>query len=337
MHNKVYIADGRFAVVGGRNIGDRYFGIYEPLVEDDLDELVAGAVVVDLSASFDEFWNGPSTYPVALLDPRPADQTANASAQFAETVAAAGPRLAAFSVTPIDWTAFFDRLLTTFDAGPAVLLHDAADPADPRGRLYPHLKELIASASHEVLISSPYFIPDADFCELIRTLVARGVRVAIVTNSLASNHHVVAHTGYKHWRREVLSAGAELYELRVDAAVRDEYSTPPTRAAAVGLHAKAVVVDGRLAFVGSPNLDPRSLVINTEIGVKTDSECFARAVAALIMRDMSPENAWRVTTDAEGSLIWSSGAGVVKRQPATGFAQRAVEFLLNLLPLKDQV
>jgi putative cardiolipin synthase len=336
MHNKAYIADGRFAIVGGRNIGDRYFGLYEPLVEDDLDELVAGDVVADVSASFDEFWNSPETYPVALLDPRPPGEAAGApSARFEETVAAAGPRLAAFPVTPTDWTSFFDGLVTTFAAGPAEFLRDAADPAEPRG-LYPRLKELLASAQSELLISSPYFIPDDEFCELIRTLVARGVRVAILTNSLASNHHVVAHTGYKHWRREVLRAGAELYELRVDAAVLAEYSTPPTQAEAIGLHAKAVVVDGRYAFVGSPNIDPRSLKINTEIGVTADSEDLARAVAALIERDMASENAWRVLMDADGELTWSSGAGVVQRQPATGFAQRAVEFLLNLLPLKDQ-
>jgi cardiolipin synthase C len=336
MHNKVYIADGRFAIVGGRNIGDRYFGLYEPFVEDDLDVLVAGALVADVSASFDDFWNSPATYPIALLDRRSADKAAAAGPQVAQEIAAAPPQLAAFARNPTDWATFFDGLLSAFAAAPATLFHDAADPADARGRLKQRLQDLVASAQHEVLISSPYFIPDAEFRELIRTLVARGVRVAIVTNSLASNNHVVAHTGYKHLRRDVLDAGAELYELRVDAAVRAAYSTPPTEAQAVGLHAKAVVVDGRRAFVGSPNIDPRSLEINTEVGVATESEAFARAVAALIVRDMAPENAWRVTLDADGRLMWSSGAGVVQRQPATGFAQRAVEFLLNLLPLKDQ-
>jgi putative cardiolipin synthase len=115
------------------------------------------------------------------------------------------------------------------------------------------------------------------------------------------------------------------------------YATPPTRPKAVGLHAKAIVVDGQLTFVGSPNIDPRSLEINTEIGVATQSGAYAHRVGALIERDMAPENAWRVTMEPDGSLKWSSGAGVVRRQPSTGFAQRAVEFLLNLLPLKDQV
>jgi putative cardiolipin synthase len=337
MHNKTYIADGRFAIVGGRNVGDRYFGLFEPFVEDDLDVLVTGDVVADVSSSFDEFWNSPAAYRIALLDPRVAEYAAGADGRLAETIAAAGTRLAAFPATPIDWTPFFDGLVGTFAAGQSTLFHDSADAAAANGRLYPLLRDLVSSAQHEVLISSPYFVPAAEFVELIRTLAARGVRVAIVTNSLASNNHVVAHTGYKHWRGEVLRAGAELYELRVDAGVRLEYTTPPTTAEAVGLHAKAIVVDGRLTFVGSPNIDPRSLEINTEIGIATDSEAFARRVAALIERDMAPENAWRVTMEANGSLTWSSGAGVVRRQPATGFAQRAVEFLLNLLPLKGQV
>lgn len=336
MHNKAYIADGRFAILGGRNIGDRYFGLYEPFVEDDLDLLVSGSVVADVSASFEEFWDSPAAYPIALLDSSVAKDAAGTDARFAETIAAAGPRLAAFGSRPTDWTQFFEGLVGTFAAGAAVLFHDTADAADPSGRLYPHLEELVAGAQREVLISSPYFIPDAGFRELIRSLVARGVRVAIATNSLASNNHVVAHTGYKHWRHDVLQAGAELYEFRVDAAVLREYSTPPTVARAIGLHAKAIVIDGRRVFIGSPNVDPRSLEINTELGVATDSEDLARRVAALITRDMAPENAWRVTMDEEGTLTWTSGAGVVQRQPATGFSQRAVEFLLNLLPLKDQ-
>lgn len=334
MHNKAYIADGRFAILGGRNIGDRYFGVHEPFVEDDLDVLVSGAVVADVSASFEEFWNSPATYPIALLDAHVAKEAASADARFAETIAAAGSRLAAFT-SSTDWHEFFDGLLGTFAAGPALLFHDAADAAEPR-TLHPGLEELVAMAQREVLISSPYFIPDDRFRELIRSLVARGVRVAIVTNSLASNNHVIAHTGYKHWRHDLLQAGAELYEFRVDAAVLGEYSTPPTKARAIGLHAKAIVIDGRNAFVGSPNVDPRSLEINTELGVATESEDLARSVAALIARDMTPDNAWRVTMDAEGTLTWTSSAGTVRRQPATGFSQRAVEFLLNLLPLKDQ-
>jgi putative cardiolipin synthase len=203
-------------------------------------------------------------------------------------------------------------------------------------RLYPQFKDLVRSAQREVLISSPYFIPDEEFAQLLADLVARGVRVVVVTNSLATNNHVVAHTGYKRWRRRVLGDGVELYELRADAEALALYVTPPVTAAALGLHTKAVVVDDERTFIGSPNVDPRSMVLNTEIGVVTTSPDLARRVSALIERDAAPENAWRVTMSPDGWLTWSSGAEQVKRQPAKGFGQRAIEFLLNLLPLKEQ-
>jgi putative cardiolipin synthase len=162
------------------------------------------------------------------------------------------------------------------------------------------------------------------------------VRVVVITNSLATNNHVVAHTGYRHWRRAMLAAGVELYELREDAQALAQYVTPPSTAMRLGLHTKAVVVDGERAFVGSPNVDPRSMVLNTEIGVVGDGPIFAGRVAALINRDISPANSWRVTMDEDGWLTWTSGDEVVHRQPAQNFLQRTIEFLLNLLPIKDQ-
>jgi putative cardiolipin synthase len=228
-------------------------------------------------------------------------------------------------------------LVETFAAGRAELYLDSPDIWNPdQVRLYPRFKEMVAGAQREVLISSPYFIPDLEFLEIVGMLRARGVRVAILTNSLATNNHVVAHTAYKRWRREVLRYGVEIYELRADAEVLSLYVTPPATPELLGLHTKAVVIDGRRAFIGSPNVDPRSMVLNTEIGVVTDSDELSRRLTALIARDMAPENSWRVTMDDEGWLTWSSGAQSVQRQPAKNFRQRAVEFLLNLLPLKKQ-
>jgi len=338
MHNKTYIADGRFAILGGRNVGDRYFGLYEHFVQDDLDVLLAGQLVGDVTASFDRFWNSSHAFPIAFRPTRDISPSLTATrAEIAAAVMAQAPLLTSFPVQPAHWREFFDGLPATLAAGRAQLCGDSPDIRSPeQTRLYPDFKKLIAGAQREVLISSPYFIPDAEFLEILRTLTARGVRVAIVTNSLATNNHVVAHTGYKRWRREVLGSGVELYELRSDAAVLSLYVTPPATTKALGLHTKAAVVDGRRAFIGSPNVDPRSMVLNTEIGVVADSDELSRRLAGLISRDMTPENAWRVTMDEEGWLAWSSGAGTVRRQPAKGFRQRASEFLLNLLPLKKQ-
>jgi len=339
MHNKTIIADGRFAMLGGRNIGDRYFGLYHRFVQNDLDLMVAGPAAREVAATFDEFWNSEHTYLVASFeyDNRARAPLSMTREELHASIDSERETLASFAVEPTDWSAYLEELVATFAPARAHVLSESPDILDEsRPRLYGDYKALIASARSEVLISSPYFIPDETFRTLLRDLVARGVRVVVVTNSLATNNHVVAHTGYRKWRRDVLAAGVELYELREDAAALSSYVTPPGMATRLGLHSKAVVVDGTRAFVGSPNVDPRSMVLNTEIGVLADGVAFAERVSALIERDISPANAWRVTMDEEGWLTWTNGDEVVRRQPAQGFGQRAIEFLLNLLPIKDQ-
>lgn len=339
MHNKTFIADGRFAILGGRNIGDRYFGTYETFVQNDLDLMVAGPAAREVTVTFDEFWNSEHSLPIALFarDHRPTWPLESTRAELARTIETEAERLAAFELTPRDRAAYLQGLGDTFAPARSEVLWESPDVLNPtRPRLYARYKQLIAGARSEVFISSPYFIPDAEFRALLRVLGRRGVRVVILTNSLATNNHVVAHTGYRRWRREVLATGAELYELREDAAALPVYATPPTMPSSLGLHSKAIVVDRERAFVGSPNVDPRSMILNTEIGVVGEGREFAERVLALIERDMAPENAWRVTMDEEGWVTWSNADETVRRQPAKGFVQRAVEFLLNLLPLKHQ-
>ena len=339
MHNKTFIADGRFAVLGGRNIGDRYFGLYEPFVQNDLDVMVAGPMAGDIAATFDDYWNSDHAFPVILLprDPRPQNPAAVTQLELHESIAQSAEKLRPFTLEPSDWSGYLEQLVATFAPARSEILWESPDILnEERPRLYDDFKALVASARSEVMISSPYFVPDAEFRGLLRELVARGVRVVVVTNSLETNNHVVAHTGYKRWRREILAAGVELYELRADAEALSLYVTPPSTSAHLGLHTKAVVVDGERAFVGSPNVDPRSMVLNTEIGIVGEGPEFTARVAALIERDISPANAWRVTMNEEGWLTWSTADEVVGRQPAKGFVQRAIEFLLNLLPLKNQ-
>jgi len=339
MHNKTLIADGRFAMLGGRNIGDRYFGIYPEFVQNDLDIMMAGPMAKAVSGSFDDYWNSEHSFPIALFarDERPRQPLATTREELRATVAANAEALRAFTLEPTDWSPYLEELVDTFAPAAAELLSESPDILnEARPRLYASYKKLVASARSEVLISSPYFIPDEEFLGILRELVARGVRVVAITNSLETNNHIVAHTGYRRWRRDVLAAGVELHELRADAEAVSFYVTPPATTRALGLHTKAVVVDRERAFVGSPNIDPRSMVLNTEIGVLGQGTELAARVAALIDRDIAPENSWRVTMDEEGWLTWSNADRVVRRQPAKGFVQRAMEFLLSMLPLKNQ-
>lgn len=339
MHNKVLAGDDRFAIVGGRNIGNRYFGLDEDFVENDLDVMTAGPVVDEIEASFDLFWNSGVVYPAGALveqgqAPRLYDML---ESRIDATLAASGEKLEAFPMESADWSAYFGALAKTFTHGPGRLEFDSpfVKTAAPN-QLYAEFREYLASARDEVLISSPYFIPDREFVRELGALVARGVRVAIVTNSLASSNHTVAHTGYKHWRKAVLGLGVELYELKPDAASIDRYATKPVDVRNLGLHAKAVVVDRKSTFIGSPNIDPRSMKLNTELGVIIDDPEISAEVAALLSGDMDGANAWRVML-ANGRLTWHSDAGTLRRQPAAGFTQRSVEFFLNLLPFKGQL
>jgi putative cardiolipin synthase len=147
---------------------------------------------------------------------------------------------------------------------------------------------------------------------------------------------MVAHIAYKSWRKKLLATGVELFEARDDSAFITEYTAPPTEPAFLGLHSKSIVVDDRYSFIGSPNIDPRSLIINTEIGFFVDSLELADRLTALIERDISPAAAWRVYQDERGRLRWASSAGVVKSQPALGVMQRIKAFFISLLPLRTQ-
>ena len=339
MHNKSVIADGHFAILGGRNIGDRYFGVYDEFVQNDLDIMAVGPVVDAAAAGFDSYWNSDQAFPLEVAAPR---RSANGDlAEFTAfteaTYLAEKERLQSFSLEPTDWTDHFEDLARGFAAGYGLYVQDPPDVnEEPPERFYVELKKMVARTQEKVIISSPYFIPDDEFAEQLEALAARGIRVVVLTNSLASNNHINAHTSYKRWRERLVEAGIELYESRRDSGAIGYYTTPPTQPGFMGLHSKAAVVDDKWSFVGSPNVDPRSMVLNTENGFFIESADLAARVTALIERDIEPRNAWRVSLDEKGELVWTNDVATVTRQPARGFSQRVVEFFINFMPIKDQ-
>jgi putative cardiolipin synthase len=339
MHNKTVLADSRFAIIGGRNIGDRYFGVYDVFVQNDLDIMAVGPVVDAVAASFDLYWNSDQAFPLEVVAPRRSEN--GDLAAFTQVMEATyrgeQTRLQAYTLEPTDWRDFFELLAIRFAPGAGVYAHDTPDiyNGGPT-HFYGRFKEFVARAQEKVIVSSPYFIPDEELFEQLAALSRRGVRVVILTNSLASNNHIIAHTGYKRWRKRLLEAGIEVYESRSDSGAIDYYTTPPTEPGFLGLHSKAAVVDDQWSFVGSPNVDPRSMVLNTENGFFIDSFELAARVTDLIERDITPETAWRVTLNEQGDLRWTNAVETVKRQPALGFSQRVVEFFINFMPIKDQ-
>jgi putative cardiolipin synthase len=167
-----------------------------------------------------------------------------------------------------------------------------------------------------------------------RDLVQKGVKISVLTNSLASQDVPAVNSHYGPWRKPIIEAGIKLYELRPDAAYKSQADTPPVVSGFVGLHTKASVVDRSRVYIGSFNLDPRARDFNTEMGVLIDSPDLAEELAQLAEELMQPQNSWQVKFNDEGKLIWQSGDDIQTRQPAQSFWQRIQDLFFKLLPSK---
>ena len=190
-------------------------------------------------------------------------------------------------------------------------------------------------AERELLITNAYIIPGQPAIDFIGELVGRGVEVKILTNSLASHDTPAVNSHYKKWRDDLLAAGSQLFELRADAAIQDLVDVAPTEGEFVGLHSKAFVVDRELSFIGSMNLDPRSVEINTEGGLFIESAGLGEALARLMERDMAPESSWQVLLDEKGKTYWVNSDETSRRQPARGPVARAMDKLFMIFPKKQ--
>jgi len=334
MHNKQMIADNRVAIIGGRNIGDEYFGLNTGFNFHDLDVLGVGPVARQASDVFDRYWNSDWVRRIPVVDPAagaPARSAAEADA-LARLEADARGRI--LLVGDQSWRAALRDLPGSLHPGRSSVHTDSPSRADDvRNHMPEAFRKLMRSARSEVLITNAYIIPDANFMADLRELAARGVRIRILTNSLASHDVPAVNSHYEGWRRPILATGAELYEFRPDPAIKAsivEY--PPFRGQFAGLHTKAIVIDRSRSFIGSMNLDPRSEIINAEMGVIIDSEALAAALAAEMERDMSPANSWRVVLQSDGGLRWIADGETRSTQPARSFMQRIENLVFKLFP-----
>ncbi len=339
MHNKLMVADGRVAICGGRNVGDHYFGLGEDYNFHDLDLLGVGPVAAKLSRAFDAFWNSGAVAAGANLGEDDLPLLERLRAEQQEKLAA-DPRLERFPTETADWSEKLGALPDRLHGGSAEPVFDRPgdDPGEKDHGSIAGQREAVLAAREELLFENAYWVPRAASFEQIReTWTDRGVRVVVVTNSLASHDVPAVNSEYKKWRRPALESGIELYEIRHDAAVKAKQDTPPIESGFLGLHVKAFVVDREVLYVGSHNLDPRSRDINTELGVLVRSPSLARELARLIEQDTRGENSWAVRLDEDGDLVWESADERVTRQPARNGWQRVEDGLLGLLPLEDQL
>ena len=350
MHNKSFTVDNQVSVVGGRNIGNEYFAAGDGVTFADLDVIAVGAAVRKVSAQFDLYWNSPSAYPAERVVGTPGpDAAADLKAQFASV--RVDPESTAYiqavAATPLVRDLLGGRL--ALEWVPARLVHD--DPAktlDTTERkdvlLFPELVRIMGVPQKTFDLVSPYFVPGDDGTASLARLAGSGVKIRVLTNSLASSEAAVVFAGYAKRRHDLLRAGVQLYEMKPTGAPqgkkgreeREEHGGVGSSAAAA-LHAKTFAVDRSRIFVGSFNFDQRSALLNTEMGLIVESPLFAQRLAEFFDKTVG-EAAYEVRLKPDGSSMeWieQTASGEVRHDadPGTGgFKRFSVEFL-SIFPI----
>lgn len=369
MHNKVMVIDNQIAIVGGRNIGDEYFGVHRRRNFRDLDLLVLGNIVNDISKMFDEFWNSKWSLRSELLI-----KHRYSEGDFKKRIArfVKGTRryehflyhqylnseaLKKIIVQMIE-TSIWAKSEVISDSPEKVLTNDTTP-------IFNKVTELASAAEKEIIFSAPYLIPTVGMLAAADTLRQKGVKIYALTNSMKSNDVLIAQYGYASRRKELLLKEIQLFELRSDAQSREIYIAPPFRNAKLSLHAKVVLVDRKYVLIGSFNMDPRSISINTEMGIVIYSEALANKIYDGLRVEMQLNNSfqpylirrWKIqgndmyndnndeSNEGTEKYYYSIGwrtehQGRVKEysiEPNSGFFHKIGQMLYSLLPIEDQL
>lgn len=344
MHNKSFSADGVVTLLGGRNIGDEYFGAAADMEFADLDVLAVGPIVGEVGAAFDRYWNSASAYPRrALLAPaqdRPLTPEQQAALDQATAYArdlTGRPRVERWRERGPQAADFAWGRATLFVDPPDKVLKRAA----PHELVLPQLARTLGQAERSIDLVSPYFVPSDRGIATLAAMHGQGVRLRVLTNSLAASDVAAVHAGYGPQRPALLEAGVELYELRPVPAAPG--ARPRGRLLGLGssrasLHAKTFAVDGERIFIGSYNFDPRSARLNTEIGVLLEHPGLAQRIGRTFDSEV-PQSAWQVTRDEAGALRWTETTPEGQRraldqEPEAGWLLRLWVWLLSWLPIE---
>jgi putative cardiolipin synthase len=334
MHNKSFTADNQAAIVGGRNVGDEYFGADSPVEFADLDVLAVGAVVPEVSAAFDAYWNSESAYPAASLIAPGGRLT---PVQTIEDRPGAVRYLQAVRATPLVQSLLSGRL--PLEWAHARVVQDDPDkvlhpPDQTELHLLPRLEKAMGKPTRGLDLVSPYFVPTKDGAAALTALAESGVRVRVLTNSLAATDVSPVHAGYAKYREELLRAGVRLYELK-PFADKNEAKDKDRGAGSsdASLHAKTFAVDRDRIFVGSFNFDPRSARLNTEMGIVVEGPALAARLSEALDRGMA-NVAYEVRLSSDGGLEWVDGDVRHTSEPGAGVLKRLWIGFLSILPIE---
>jgi putative cardiolipin synthase len=360
MHNKSFTADNQVTIIGGRNVGDEYFGARDEGLFADLDVMAVGTAVADVSRDFDRYWASQSAYPAARILP-PVLPEGLAEIGDAAGRAARDPAAQAY-VEAIRSLPFVEQAKAgTLDFEWAAVRLVSDDPAKTLGRggrkglLTTALGEIIGTPRRELGLVSGYFVPTQAGEDAFVQLAGDGVRVSILSNALEATDVGIVHAGYAHRRKSMLRAGVRLFEMRVprggEQAVASSRNLLGTgsgsaiggssgtvlRSSASTLHAKTFTVDRTWMFVGSFNFDPRSMHLNTELGFIVESPAMASRLQDSFEKSI-PQRAYEVILNGDGDLVWIERNGAREfhhsTEPGTTFFQRASIAVLARLPIE---
>jgi putative cardiolipin synthase len=323
MHDKTFIVDGKLAITGGRNMANEYFDYNHEYNFRDRDALVLGEVVKPMQESFERFWGSKLSVNVEELydglglmqkNVRVADEEVkriyNELHEYANSPDNFAPEVrSAIEAVP----ASFARLAEELVWDEVKFISDTPGKNKNRitlgggGMSTAALAKLVEGARAQIVIQSPYLVLSDQAMDLFRKVTARGVRVRINTNSLASTDNLQAFSGYRKQRDTLLKMGLGIYEYKPDPEVQRQLMQKVVRVNAkapiFALHAKTMVVDSEIVYIGTFNVDPRSENLNTEVGVIVKNEGLARAVEAKIETDMQPENSWNAASDQPDQYV----------------------------------
>ncbi|MDQ2634184.1 MAG: phospholipase D family protein [Pseudomonadota bacterium] len=341
MHNKVWLADGRIAIVGGRNIGDAYFDAAETANFRDMDVLLLGPVVRQAENVFDEYWNSGVVLPISSLAGTREGDLPRIKAKLERLASrdSAQPYLQRLrdekSIESV-----LDAEQSTHWTASAKVVSDPAEKANGSAQekwLSNIIFSEIRSATSKAHIISPYFIPGDQGVTALRGLVAGGATVSVLTNSLAATDVAAVHGAYARYREPLLAVGVELYELRPEIATRDISLFGSSGAS---LHTKAFTVDGKTGFIGSFNFDPRSISLNTEMGVLFEDRALTSEVDTVFADEISPTHSYRLVLQ-NGEIAWQDGSGagakMLESEPEAGIWRRIAATIIGLLPIESQL
>lgn len=341
MHNKSLTIDGLITVVGGRNIGDEYFSAKDDLEFADIDAIALGPVVDEVNQAFDLYWNDIRSYPMEALNPKEVDiqaQHRRLEQQIFKHSVKSFIKAHRRYAKLIEDKSFRDFLY--WCDGRLLVDHPNKDFGFTQN-VATNLGEAMLDATQSILLSSPYFVPGEEGSEALIELSNKGIDVSVITNSLAATDVAAVHSGYKKYRKRLVEANVFVYEIKPDASQKQRLAFFGKGASRASLHSKMFVIDEEKLFIGSFNWDPRSINLNTEMGLLLTCPNLAERVFSGVHGEL-PYKSYLLEMNEQHNLEWleSVKGQEVKRytsEPKASAWRKFQAWIVGLLPIEDQL